>query len=1048
MNGAPRAVPPAVNSWNAEYLEQQYHQYCQDPASVPDDLRSFFQGFDLAVATGRSDSPPSSGPPTGVTSTGGHGPIPADEVREALRLQFGITNLIDSYRRRGHIAAQTDPFGRPPERAASITLEYHNLTKDDLVKLVSPGRLPLPDPSPVKDIIDLLEVMYCGTIGAQFMHIANEAERDWFVERFERERGVPNLSRGKRAHILEQLIKAEQFEVFLQKRYPGEKRFSLEGGESLIACLDALIEKAAELEAEEVVIGMSHRGRLNVLNNILGKSYEQIFTEFEDNWEENFVDGGGDVKYHRGYSGERPLYGGKTIHLAMASNPSHLESVDAVVHGRTRAKQRLRGDTQRRRVMPLLVHGDAAVIGQGIVQETLNYSQLEGYTTGGTVHVVVNNLIGFTTGPSDARSSRYCTDIGMMVETPIFHVNGDDPEAVVRVAEIAAEFRQKFGRDVFIDLLCFRKHGHNEQDEPSFTQPVVAKLIKQKEGVLKTYAERLLSEGVISVPDMEVISQRLNDALERAQEAARSTPKDPTIDPGSARWSGYANNYSFEPVVTGIDASTLNEICGAMSRVPDGFALNPKLKKLLSERGEIPDAGKLNHADAELIALGSLLLDGHAVRLSGQDCRRGTFSQRHVVLRDYNTGDPYTPLNAMRPIAERPDDAGRPTADGTAPKQARFCIYDSPLSEEAVLGFEYGYSLADPRMLILWEAQFGDFNNGAQVLIDQYIASASLKWERWSGLVLLLPHGYEGAGPEHSSARLERFLQLCADDNMQVVYPSTAAQCFHMLRRQLKQPFRKPLIVMTPKSMLRIPTSSVSEILDGTHFRNVIDDPSFESSSAKKSSVRRVVLCSGKIYHELSARREQASEGNIAIVRVEQLYPLDTQSIAAILGTYPADAELVWVQEEPRNMGAYLFVADLLRDTLNIDRLGYIGRSASASPAVGSKSIHKEQQEAILARAIAPAPGWSGVSKAAAKTVRFSIFNPDVLRTSGSQNPCGTTDDVNPQKTADQPAASGQNNGGAAHRTAPANAQAGVSASSASSGSSKKAARSSKVAAD
>ncbi|MEM0982836.1 MAG: 2-oxoglutarate dehydrogenase E1 component, partial [Planctomycetota bacterium] len=654
---------------------------------------------------------------------------------------------------------------------------------------------------------------------------------------------------------------------------------------------------------------------------------------------------------------------GRMLHLAMASNPSHLEAVDPVVLGRCRAKQRMRNDGDRRRVIPVLMHGDAAVVGQGVVTECLNFSELEGYTTGGTVHVVVNNQIGFTTIPADGRSSRYCTDIGKAIDAPIFHVNGEDPEAVATVGRLAMEYRQEFKRDVFIDLQCYRKFGHNEQDEASFTQPLLVKKIKSRKGVLKNYTDKLLSQKVISEADVEAIRLRLDESLNRAQSQAQEAPKDPTIDPGSERWSGMVHAFDFDPVDTSITESQLGELCNALSTVPDGFKLNRKLKPLFESRGALKDGGKdgsdepmLNHADGELLAFGSLLLDGVPVRLSGQDCRRGTFSQRHAVVRDSESGEPYTPLNHMRESGVFGTDTP-PGADGPDGKtlQAEIQIYDSPLSEFGVLGFEYGYSLADPNMLVLWEAQFGDFVNGAQVIIDQFIASAEQKWDRWSGIVMLLPHGYEGQGPEHSSARLERFLELCGGNNMQVCYPTTGAQHFHMLRRQVKRTFRKPLIVMTPKSMLRVPTANVKELLEGS-FQELIDDPRFTTGRGSRKKVERVIFCSGKIYHELAARRDELSTDAVAIVRVEQLYPFHNVLAKQILDSYPKNAELVYVQEEPRNMGGFRHVAETLMMNLELPPPRYIGRPAASSPAVGSKKMHKQEQERIVSEAVGPKP--------------------------------------------------------------------------------------------
>lgn len=975
MSSAPRPVPPSLNTWNAEYLDEQYRRYRSDPGSVPADLRAFFQGFDLAMAGELRMSAGDAAAPTArpVPAPTGAAIAPTPARREgggAVRITPGagrpagrashfqavVDDLIGAYRDHGHLCAAIDPFGRERERPASLTLGYHELTPEDLDRPVDAEALGVPGEPALREVVRRLEETYCGTIGVEFMHIQDEEQRAWLLERFERAGGRLDLNRGRRAHILEQLVQSDLFEKFLGKRYPGEKRFSLEGAESLIPLLNHLIEAASDLGVEEVVLGMAHRGRLNVLNNVIGKTYEQIFTEFEENWTPDYADSSGDVKYHKGYSGTRRFPNGRMVHLAMASNPSHLEAVNGVVEGRCRAKQRLRGDQRRERVIPVLIHGDAAITGQGVVAEVLNMSQLEGYTTGGTVHVVVNNQIGFTTVPEDGRSSRYCTDIGKSIDAPILHVNGEDPEACVAAAQFAMEYRGRFKRDVLIDMVCYRRYGHNEQDEVSFTQPLLVRMIKDKPGVLEVYADRLLREGVIQDADVQAIKHRLDEALERAQAAAREAPNDPTIDPGSARWSGQTHGFSFDPVGTGVAIETLREVCEALGRTPQGFVVNPKLKALLKQRAGLTESGEFSYADAEALAYGTLLVEGTAVRLSGQDCRRGTFSHRHAVLRDFETGEAYIPLNHIREMGQPGTDAppGEPGADGR-PRQARFCVYDSPLSEAGVVAFEYGYSLADPNMLVLWEAQFGDFGNGAQVIIDQFIASAESKWERWSGLTLLLPHGYEGAGPEHSSARMERFLKLCGNNNMQVVYPTDAAQTFHMLRRQIKRRFRKPLVVMTPKSMLRVNTSRIDELVKGA-FREIIDDPMFERDGADRGKVRRVVVCCGKIYFELAERRRDLGRDDVAIVRVEQVYPFHTAMFAEILGRYPDAAERVYVQEEPRNAAAYLFVSDQMQDKLGMERPRYIGRPPAGSPATGSKRQHKKEQEQILTEAIGPKP--------------------------------------------------------------------------------------------
>ncbi|MAO21883.1 MAG: 2-oxoglutarate dehydrogenase E1 component [Phycisphaerae bacterium] len=960
MSSAPQPIVPSVNQWNAEYLEQQYRVYKDHPEQLDAATLAFFQGFDLAQASdlrlfGSSQSAPvsqASAPigPTKVTPTIGR---PAGK---ASHFEAIVDDFIGAYRDQGHLCAKIDPFGRERERPASLSLAYHGLTEADLQRMVDGSSMGLPSQVPLGKVIDYLEQMYCSAIGVEFMHVADTEQRAWLLERFETIGGKLSLEKQQKTSILEQLTRSESFEKFLGRRYPGEKRFSLEGAESLIPLLDHMIESFSNLGVEEVVLGMAHRGRLNVLHNTIGKTLEQIFTEFEENWSEGFADGGGDVKYHRGYSGTRRLNNGRMVHLALASNPSHLEAVNGVVEGRCRAKQRLRGDANRERVTPVLIHGDAAIIGQGVVQEVLNFSQLEGYTTGGTVHVVVNNQIGFTTLPEDGRSSRYCTDIGKLIDAPIFHVNGEDPEAVVTVAQLAAEYRQKFKRDVFIDLLCYRRYGHNEQDETSFTQPIMADKIKKKPSILKIYTEKLLAEQVINEADRQSIVSRLSEALEKAQQAAQETPNDPTIDPGSARWDGLTHKFSYSPVDTSVSKEQIEEVAKAIGSVPEGFNLNPKLKKLLEERGNLPSADLISYADAEQLAYGTLLAEGHPVRLSGQDCRRGTFSHRHAVIRDFESGEPYTPLNSIREVGTE-GTATPPGSEGSdgKPRQAKFCVYDSPLSEEGVLGFEYGYSLGDPGMLIIWEAQFGDFYNGAQAIVDQFIASAEIKWDRWSGLTMLLPHGYEGAGPEHSSARLERFLQLCGNDNMFVVYPSTASQTFHMLRRQVKAQYRKPLVVMTPKSYLRIPTSPLSELVDG-RFHEILDDPRFEQDGWDRSKVKRVIYCVGKVYHELDERRVARDQRDTAILRVEQMYPLHTELLKELDERYPEKAERVFVQEETYNAGAYQFLVDMIETKLGWQRWQYIGRQRSSTPATGSKSQHKIEQEQILTKAIGPKP--------------------------------------------------------------------------------------------
>ncbi|MEM9083708.1 MAG: 2-oxoglutarate dehydrogenase E1 component, partial [Planctomycetota bacterium] len=750
MTHSPRPARPAVNAWNAEFLEQQYALYQQDPAQLPDDLRSFFMGFELAQSgdLGLSTAPNSTdSPANGAT-------------------QSAVDHLINAYRRLGHLCAEIDPFGRERETPQALLPSYHGFNEANLDQPFHTGTLGKQhgeSPIPLRDIISILDDTYCRTIGVEIDYITDIDERLWLKERIETQaRNRPNYDPAYRKHILEQLHRAELWEKFCAKRYPGVKRFSLEGGETLIPMLNRLANSAADdYQVSELVMGMSHRGRLNVLTNIVGKTYEQIFTEFEDAWDEfETENASGDVKYHRGYSAEHETTGGNKIWLAMASNPSHLEAVGPVALGRTRAKQRLKGDTERSKVIPVVMHGDAAFIGQGVVAETFNIANLKGYTVGGTLHIVVNNLIGFTTGPSDARSSRYCTDFAKQIEAPVFHVNGEDPEAAVHVMQLALDYRMRFKKDVVIDLVCYRRHGHNETDEAAFTQPQLYAEIKKKPSVLKTYAEHLQEAGVITAQGVKDIQVSLEAAMDEALTRAREKPVDPTPDPGHRRWVGLTNDWSFDAVGTSVQKDELLAISEAFGKWPEDFEPHPKVVKLSQQRSQaVADDKPIDWALAEQLAIGSILTEGTIVRMSGQDSGRGTFSQRHAVLTDKNTSERYVPLNYIREqgVPGTAQEVGSVNEQGDI-RQAKYCVYDSPLSEFAVLGFEYGFSLASPNMLTIWEAQFGDFCNGAQVIIDQFIASAEAKWQRWSGITLLLPHGYEGQGPEHSSARLERFL--------------------------------------------------------------------------------------------------------------------------------------------------------------------------------------------------------------------------------------------------------------------------------------------------
>ena len=911
-----------ANRWNLELLDEYHQRWRNDPSSVDPSWQSFFEGFELGQ--------------TGGASAGAAGSTSSVDL-EAARAQAAVTRLIDAYREIGHYLADLDPLhlNAPSTHHVLLDPATFGLTEADLDRTFY-TKLTDPPVAKLRHLIKVLRETYCGKIGVEYMHIRNQEVRDWLQERMEPNRNRPNFDIRKKRRILLKLNAAELFETFLSTHYIGQKRFSLEGGEVLIPLLDAIMERAANYRVEQIVIGMPHRGRLNVLANTLNKPYGMIFAEFEENLPET-VAGDGDVKYHLGFSADHESNDKHTIHVSLTPNPSHLEAVNPVVEGRMRAKQRRIKDRDRRLGLPILIHGDAAFAGQGLVAETLNLSQLSGYRTGGTVHIVVNNQIGFTTAPIDSRSSRYCTDVAKMIEVPIFHVNGDDAEAVAYVGELALDFRQKFSQDVVIDMVCYRRHGHNEGDEPAFTQPLMYGKIKDRMTVRDLYTEKLVMNGELSTDEAETISETFSEKMQEVYDEVHSgkVPGKP-LQPGfHGNWVGFTPDHSFEPVKTGVPFDTLKQIAEGLAKTPEDFHVNPKIERTIAGRLKAIETKEgIDWSFAEALAFGSLLLENTPVRLSGQDSRRGTFSQRHAVLVDYQTGERYTPINKI------------------APGQAELCVFDSLLSEAAVLGFDYGYSLDEPNMLILWEAQFGDFANGAQVIIDQFIASAESKWGRSSGLVMLLPHGYEGQGPEHSSARLERFLSLCAEDNIQVVNASTPAQYFHLLRRQVRRNFRKPLIVMTPKSLLRLKqaVSSVSELTNG-HFLDVIDD------TVDPSSVRRVLVCSGKVYYDLVKKRDESKQGrNVAIVRLEQFYPWPADALKAALGRYRSAREWVWVQEESQNMGGWTFAAPRLQELMGIP-FQYVGRDASASPATGLHHVHDREQEELVEAAIgAPLP--------------------------------------------------------------------------------------------
>ncbi|MEU0488384.1 multifunctional oxoglutarate decarboxylase/oxoglutarate dehydrogenase thiamine pyrophosphate-binding subunit/dihydrolipoyllysine-residue succinyltransferase subunit [Nocardiopsis sp. NPDC006139] len=843
-----------------------------------------------------------------------------------------VQELIHAYRVRGHLMADTNPLDHEQRKHPDLDVLQHGLTLWDLDREFPTGGFGGKQVMKLRDILGVLRDTYCRTVGIEYMHIQSPEEREWIQAHVEREH--EKLDRDEQLHILHRLNSAEAFETFLQTKYVGQKRFSLEGGESLIPLLDGVISKAAKSGLDEAVIGMAHRGRLNVLANICGKSYGQIFGEFEGNLDPRSAHGSGDVKYHLGTEGVFQTREGEKIDISLAANPSHLETVDPVLEGIVRAKQDvLDKGAHGFTVLPILIHGDAAFAGQGVVAETLNLSQLRGYRTGGTVHIVVNNQVGFTTSPSDSRSSVYATDVARMVQAPIFHVNGDDPEAVVRVAHLAFAYRQAFNKDVVIDLVCYRRRGHNEGDNPEFTQPLMYNVIDAKRSTRKLYTEALIGRGDITVEEAESALRDYQSELERAFVETREADKKP-IEPGAVVKPEVftEGRLDHSTVETAISDEVVKRVIDTQVNMPDGFTPHPRLAPQLTRRATMVENDAVDWATGELLAFGGLLLDGHPIRLIGQDSRRGTFGQRHAGLVDRETGEAYTPLKQFD--------------NGTV----KFHVHDSLLSEYAALGFEYGYSLTRPEALVMWEAQFGDFVNGAQTIIDEYISSGEQKWGQRSSVTLLLPHGYEGQGPDHSSARIERFLQQCAQENMTVAMPTTPASYFHLLRWQAKSPIQRPLVVFTPKSLLRLKaaTSAASDFTSG-HFRPLITD-----DSIAPEKVRRVVLCSGKIYYDLDAARRKSGDKHTAIIRAERLYPLPIEEIREQLKAYPNAGEVLWVQEEPANMGPWPFVALVFSEQL--DRpFTRISRPASSSPAAGSAKRHEAEQRALVDTVFPPA---------------------------------------------------------------------------------------------
>ncbi len=866
---------------------------------------------------------------------------------EAVEKQARVGALINAYRVRGHLVANLDPLGPGEDIPYHPDLDPHTygFTIWDLDRLFTTNHLAGTDRATLREILEVLRQTYCGNVGAEFMYNADPIQKQWLMDRMESSRNRAVLSDDERKLVLRQLIEAEAFEKFLHTKYVGHKRFSLEGGESAIPLLARLLDRCPPNGISEIVIGMSHRGRLTVLATVVGKPVAQIFAEFEDVPDPASIQGSGDVKYHLGAAGTYETAGGARVAVGLAPNPSHLEAVDPVVEGMVRAKQTRIGDQRdHEKVMPVLLHGDAAFAGQGVVAETLNMSQLHGYRTGGTIHVVVNNQIGFTTSPVDARTSTYCTDVAKMIQAPVLHVNADDPEAVLHVVDVALDYRCRFKRDIVVDLVCYRRYGHNEGDEPSYTQPLLYQKIKAHASTARLYGDQLVRVKKLAAEELEGLWNEARGKLQQAFDAsAGGRTKASFVDSLTAPPA--------PPVDPGLDTrSALLAVIEAVSNVPPGFEVHPKLRPILKRRADYASGRpEIDWAGGEMLAFGMLLIHGVPVRLSGQDSGRGTFSHRHAVLADHRTGHEYVPLNHV--------------AEG---KQAEFEVIDSLLSENAVLGFEFGYSVADPSSLVLWEAQFGDFANGAQIVIDQFVSGSEQKWNQRCGLVLLLPHGQEGQGPEHSSARLERFLTLCAEENLRVANVSTPAQYYHALLRQMAGEVRKPLILMSPKSLLRHPraVSSLDEIAVGA-FHPVLDDASFAASGT--GGVRRVVLASGKVVYDLLAAREKAGRDDVAVVRLEQVYPFPGRELGQILGRYPAGVEIAWVQEEPRNMGAWRFIREQFLEG-HVEGVApsraprYIGRRALASPAPGSHHAFESEQEALVAEALrAPAPSRAAV---------------------------------------------------------------------------------------
>ncbi|MDQ6993766.1 MAG: 2-oxoglutarate dehydrogenase E1 component [Mariprofundus sp.] len=920
-------APDELFAAGSSYLELLFEQYQNDPNSLPAEWADYFSVFDEneAVETGHQQMlkrmVPVSRKELVCTCP--------DDVEYPSRALY----LIHAYRVYGHLHANLDPLHlNPIATTPEMELAYYGLSEADLDQLFPAGDLEGARNRPLRDILDHLSRSYCGSIGPEFRHITDSARKHWLQSRFERNALRMAVDDDTRRHIFGRIMHAEEFERFLHTRYVGQKRFSLEGGESLIPMLDALVQKAGSKGTREIILGMAHRGRLNVLANIMGKSLAEIFTEFEGTQLEDDAHGQGDVKYHLGFSADLPSPGG-VVHLSLAFNPSHLEIITPVVMGSVRARQCRRGDKSRREVMSVLVHGDAAFAGQGVVAESLELSKLNGFRIGGSIHIVVNNQIGFTVNPHDARSTTYCTDIAKIIHAPIIHVNGDDPEACCQAIDIAVDYRNTFHEDVVIDLVCYRRHGHNEADSPEVTQPLMYRRIAEHPSVESIYRDRLIADGIISSEDADAMVAIYRDSMDKVRRA-HHRPAPNQLNSLQGRWQGYLSEGVHEPD-TGVAADTLSMLARKVHRLPAEFSIHTRVEKIYDARIQMMDAlMPIDWGCAETMAYASLVHEGGWVRLSGEDSGRGTFFHRHAVVYDQHTGKSMIPI---RQVESTP--------------LSHFIVVDSMLSEMAVLGYEYGYSIAEPRALVIWEAQYGDFANVAQVVVDQFIAASESKWGRLSGLVLWLPHGYEGQGAEHSSARLERYLQLCAENNMQVAYPTTPAQLFHLLRRQLLSKLRKPLIMMAPKSMLRQKLSfSPRDAFTAGVFQPVLPE-----SDAKilLTTTRRVLLCSGKIYYDLLAERIERALTDIVILRIERLYPFPSQELEQVLQTYAAVRELVWVQEEPENQGAWSYLSGALNRVLNDEQKIYaLTRPAAAAPAVGSAKRHKAELKLLMDRAL------------------------------------------------------------------------------------------------